>query len=162
MCIPFRSARNSYQVSSKLEFPGWAPCDPNGGDFARTLEASDLHLCVQLQTERSHSDTCRPVGHAGKKANVFLKIWAAVNPSQPLLPDTHNHSWVSFSHLNPESTGGRVLRLPSGVAAKKCPAQINTFTVPFSGGKKPWHVSSCLSLAQTVTNCWVTGVFPKV
>lgn len=23
MCIPFRSVRNSYQVSSKLDFPGW-------------------------------------------------------------------------------------------------------------------------------------------
>lgn len=33
--------------------------------------ASDLRLRAQLQTERSHFDTCGPVGLAGKKANVF-------------------------------------------------------------------------------------------
>lgn len=42
--------------------------------FCTDAEASDLRLCVQLQTECSHFGTCGPVGLAGKKANVFLKI----------------------------------------------------------------------------------------
>lgn len=159
MCIPFRSVRNSYQVSSKLQFPGWA-C------VTRMVGILHGRWSIRFTSPRAASNRAPPLWHlwtgwpCRKRQTCFWRSEPRLIPPNPAA--RHTRSLLGQFQPFAQSTGGRVLRPPSVVAAKKCPAQINTFTVLWSGGKKPWHVSSCLFLASPVANCWVTGFFPKV
>ena len=146
MCIPFKSDRNSYQVPPKLEFP-------QSLSFARTLKHQ---IYVSVHSFKQSAGTLTPVDRLALPEKRQTSFWRSEPPLIPFptpQPDTHDHSWVSFSHLNPpfaQSTGGRVFSLSSVVAAKIFPAQINTFTVPSSGGKKKRDMLAAAFLWQAL------------
>lgn len=148
-CVfPLGQPETLYQ---SLSFPCWACVTQMVGILHGRWNIRFTSLCTASNRAQPlwHLWTARP---CRKRQTCFWRSELQLIPPNSAARHTHDNSWVSFSHLNPpfaQSTGGRVLRLPSVVAAKKCPVQINTFTVPLSGGKKPWHVSSCLSLASS-------------
>lgn len=138
MCMSFRSFRNP------LCFLALACVTEMEGILHRCWNIRFTSLCAA-------SNRAQPLWHLWAACALPEQIWTAVNPSYPCR-QTRTVTLGSFSAISSlpfdQSTGGKVLRLPFVVTAKKYQLQLKTIAALLSTGKKQWQVNNCFSLAD--------------